>query len=317
MKNSLRALAGVAAALMLMTSGAAQAVDDVSIDTSPTGLAPALSTGIFDNIRVVLGTETAQYQTGAALAAGDIFVDRGFASVTAFQKGATGAGGTYGAAIGEDPSTANMGIVWEGLQGSVTNVFGGTLITTQYDAGTQFNFYHHQPGYTLGTLFDNAGTFDIAGDINTIQGGVNVLTMESLGGTGTINFDSSGNFLNGSFALQFEITNALAGFWFNETTGEDFADILVGTKLILGFVTAGTITPPPPATDGTLPSGFADSVSGQDFAFRVLSGHDGSFRFQTQAVPEPSTLALMGLALVLVAGFANAGLRRRRNDMAA
>lgn len=310
MNISYKPLAG-AAVLMLMASGAVQAVDDVSIDTAPAG--STLTTGIFDNIRVVVATETAQYQAGANLAEGDLFVDRGFASVTAFQKGASGAGGDYGTAITD--GEANLGIAWEGLEGVVlgTATIGDNLVVgTQYQAGTEFTFYHHDPAYNLSTLFDSAGTYDVAGDIATIQGGQPVLTMESLGGTGTLNFDAAGNFLNGSFALQFKITDALNGFWFNETTGEDFADILIGSNILLGFVTAGTITPPPPATDGTLPTGFSNTFDGQNFAFRVLSGHDGSFRFESQAVPEPGTLALFGLSMILLAGFTGSPRLRQR-----
>uniref|UniRef100_UPI000477E221 PEP-CTERM sorting domain-containing protein n=1 Tax=Thioalkalivibrio sp. ALMg11 TaxID=1158165 RepID=UPI000477E221 len=53
-----------------------------------------------------------------------------------------------------------------------------------------------------------------------------------------------------------------------------------------------------------------DTQEGQSLFSETQSTHDGSLRF---AVPEPGTLALMGLSLLILAGFIGVGGIRRRS----
>lgn len=260
-------------------------------------------TSLFEHMALFADTSTTQYDTDSSgtLTVGDKFSDTGTAAVTDLLP-----------PIGDDEGIgflSEITIAWSGLTGTTTSPLtpvGPELVQTiAYDtSNTTFSFYFH--GDAGGP--DGAPNSDYGADIGSFDNtgftdGQKILEIAIKGGTGTNKFDLGGEFLTGSSVLMGEIIFALDDFWWFDngdgiagTPGDDDFHELLGMAIPITLRSSIDQN-----TDEVLlddsgagspgPVGFGDEL------FKVHSTHDGSITF---AVPEPGTLALFGLGLVLV-----------------
>ncbi|WP_018873781.1 PEP-CTERM sorting domain-containing protein [Thioalkalivibrio sp. ALJ16] len=267
-----------------------------------------------ERIQFGLNTQTFQYVQDPTnpLQEGDVFYDRGYGDASAFRTPLDAAAPQSGPDfIG---ATYSMGLLWDELRGVVTgtNTVGDNfVVNANYTSVGTDNFQLFMsdlsPGF--GQDYEGAAAHYSAGE--------QVMELALKSGNSILEFqEQGGQFIEGTFTFEFQVVNVLPGFWFT-ADGIDFADLLededgAPTFMVSAFASAGTIQEPPPVTffGGDANDIFGTEREGQTLFSETQSRHDGSLRF---AVPEPGTLALMGLSLLMLAGFIGVGGMRRRS----
>ncbi|WP_018881927.1 MULTISPECIES: PEP-CTERM sorting domain-containing protein [unclassified Thioalkalivibrio] len=293
------------------TATAAEIIDfDINLD------ATADYSGSVENVRRIqfdLNTQTFQYVQDAdnPVQVGDVFYDRGYGDASAYRT-TIGPAPQTGDSLGVDYS---MGLLWDELRGVVTGageVGGNWVVNANYTSVGTDNFQLFMSDFTsgFGQDYEAAAAHYSAGE--------QVMELALKSGSSALQFDSQGgDFIQGDFVFEFQVVSVLPGFWFT-ADGIDFADLIedeegAPTFMVSAFASAGTIQTPPPQTffGDDINDVYGDEREGQTLFSETQSTHDGSLRF---AVPEPGTLALMGLSLLILAGFIGVGGMRRRSN---
>ncbi len=252
-------------------------------------------TGVAQQFAFSANTETVQFDDDGnpGLTVGDTFSDSGNAFIT----------GLIAPVVIDDEGLDSFGgyeltATWTGLTGTVTS-FDGVNQKTSYDSGTVISFY-------LDTALNRNSNGTLAlGDDTGYTDGLKVLELTILGGTGSNTFNA-GVFEQGSSLIFGEITFALEDFFFFDFNGDGIADTTAdadANDLLDGGVIALSWNLDQ-NTDNVVVIPEGDPLTPE--LFTVLSDHDGSVDF---TVPEPGTLALMGLGLLGMGGLARRRVR--------
>tara|TARA_R110001592_G_scaffold126336_1_gene337469 strand:+ start:98945 stop:99811 length:867 start_codon:yes stop_codon:yes gene_type:complete len=264
-------------------------------------------TGLLSQWSLFADTTTTQFDSnGGGFGVGDAFNDAGDAFMV---SGLAAPGGSPSANTfdNEGVGSGNNGQLtahWTNISGVVTSLIGdatGSNVTQGYSGGVIDFYYNDSVTYNFGNGVGfqpdvaSLGTADNSG----FTDGTLVLSINLLGGTGDSRFDLAGNYLTGSFKLDFEVTTALDNFWYFQD-GTDFNDLVAQLLRINTSIDANT--------DNVVQT--ACTVD-QQCLFTVDSDHDGSIVFD-RAVPLPGTLALFGLGLLGLGGMV-----RRNKKLAA
>lgn len=113
---------------------------------------------------------------------------------------------------------------------------------------------------------------------------------------------------NGQLTLVFQATNLAPGYWF-DSSGTDLST-LVGSGLLFGFVTtnASYVDTPTTVLVDQLVDGLANASTTYTNtpATDFIVSNNGQFRIETRTVPEPASIALLGIGLL------GASLTRKR-----
>lgn len=234
------------------------------------------------------------FTNSTGISSGSTFQDVGRFGATGFSNdGSPIAAADTG--LGVNYAISATYLDWTGTYGATT--LGNTAFS--FDAGGTLNLFLGT-GASLGN-----NSFATAGD------GANIMTLSILSGGGNINFGNAAG-LDGNVDILFQITNAAAGYWFLDTDGNGTADTDLAALLATGkFFGVGltnsnnAITTPSLAVKTDFIS--TTTLGGATGAGDIYTLNNGSASIGVSTIPEPGTIALLGLGLL---GFGAAGRRR-------
>ncbi len=164
----------------------------------------------------------------------------------------------------------------------------------------------------IGTGLGNVGgnlTFNPGGSLNVFSGTTDIADFTLQVGSAVLN---AGTVLpNGAISFIFKATGMQTGYFFDSAMGDLATVANSATGLLLGFATTNVITSFTPIT-GSLITDYNNAFDPNvpttvtpNLRTDLRLSNNGQFRL---AVPEPSTLALFGIALLGV------GFMSRRNS---
>ena len=239
---------------------------------------------------------------GSALTDGDTITSVGGASIWAagaptindFTKTVTGASGFPNTMIGSNfltPNPANnvsngYGVNDDWFMSLTLNGFTGVFDSTA--ASGNGAFVYNTGSITIYGLYDNIAD----GDAGGMSNGSSFDTLKELHTYTLI----SHYFTNGGINYTFEVTNVANDYFSDDLTGDTFGTNLASNITIFGEILQTAAVPAVTSVTPGAPTTFGFGVT----------THNGAIKY---SVPEPTSIAILGLGLL---GFAGASRRKAK-----
>ncbi len=241
----------------------------------------------FQGLSYVSSTDV---NTNGVIDAGDTFNDYGRLGATGFSND------------GSPLAAVDTGLSLDYALTSVFTDWTGTFANPVPNGLGGFNTgYAFTPGGTMEIYLGTAAGGTMAQNtFATSSDGTPVMSLTIMEGEGNINFGNPSG-VDGNINILFAITSVATGYWFMDTNNDGIADTDVADLLLAGALTVGltdsnaNIITPVNAVVADFVASTGDGIP--DGIGDIYVTNDGSFRPAVFLVPEPTTLALLGLGL--------------------